>query len=109
MCVQDPLIMTIETNYQPADRSLTIAVNGRFDFSCHEAFRTAYADRSELCDRYVVDLEQTEYLDSSALGMLLLLRDYGGGDAAQIEIQGCNATVRKTFAISNFDQLFRIY
>ncbi len=101
--------MTIETDYQPDDRSLKIAVNGRFDFSCHEAFRSAYEDRTDVCDRYLIDLAQTEYLDSSALGMLLLLRDFGGGDSAQIEIVGCNATVRKTFAISNFDQLFQIH
>lgn len=101
--------MSIETDYLAEERCLRIAVEGRFDFTCHEDFRSAYEDHEELCDRYVVDLAQTEYLDSSALGMLLLLRDFGGGDEAKIEIEGCNPTVKKTFSISNFDQLFQIH
>lgn len=101
--------MSIESDYQAQDLSLKIAVAGRFDFTCHESFRSAYEEQTEPCDRYVVDLTHTEYLDSSALGMLLLLRDHGGGDAADIKIVGCNDTVRKAFIISNFDQLFDIH
>ena len=48
------------------------------------------------------------YLDSSALGMLLLLRDYAGGDSASITIVHCNDDIKKIFAISNFEQLFDI-
>ncbi len=58
--------------------------------------------------RYVVDLKDTTYLDSSALGMLLLLRDHAGGDSAQIRLLNCNPDVRKILAISNFEQLFKI-
>ncbi|MCY1442851.1 STAS-domain containing protein [compost metagenome] len=58
--------------------------------------------------RYVVDLKGATYLDSSALGMLLLLRDHAGGDQAQISLIHCNADVRKILSISNFQQLFDI-
>ncbi len=61
-----------------------------------------------LARRYVVDLGGATYLDSSALGMLLLLRDHAGGDAAQIRLINCNADVRKVLSISNFQQLFVI-
>ena len=101
--------MTIQANYEAENASLRIAVAGRFDFSCHESFRSAYEDQEDICDQFVVDLTETEYLDSSALGMLLLLRDHGGGDGANIQIVGCNETVRKAFTISNFDQLFDIH
>ena len=40
--------------------------------------------------------------------MLLLLRDYAGGDSAQILIVNCNPDVRKILSISNFEQLFKI-
>jgi hypothetical protein len=40
--------------------------------------------------------------------MLLLLRDYAGGDRADIRLINCNADVRKILAISNFEQLFSI-
>ena len=57
---------------------------------------------------YVVDLKDATYLDSSALGMLLLLRDHAGGDSSQVKIVNCNADVKKILSISNFEQLFTI-
>ncbi len=87
---------------------LTIRIQGRFDFGTHQAFRDAYEQVMVSPRRYVVDLEGTTYLDSSALGMLLLLRDHAGGDHAQIRLTNCNPDVRKILAISNFEQLFQI-
>jgi anti-anti-sigma factor len=88
--------------------TLTIKVDGRFDFSVHQEFRMAYENVSPAPAHYVVDLADTTYLDSSALGMLLLLRDYAGGDAADIELRNANEDVRKILNISNFEKLFRI-
>ncbi|PIP78306.1 MAG: anti-anti-sigma factor [Gammaproteobacteria bacterium CG22_combo_CG10-13_8_21_14_all_40_8] len=88
--------------------NLTITVTGRFDFSVHQEFRMAYEGLSPSPSQYIVDLGETSYLDSSALGMLLLLRDFSGGDSADIKIINCNQDVKKILAISNFEQLFRI-
>jgi len=57
---------------------------------------------------YIVDLKDATYLDSSALGMLLLLRDHAGGETAHVRIVNCNPDVRKILTISNFEQLFNI-
>ncbi|KXS52896.1 STAS domain-containing protein [Marinobacter persicus] len=89
-------------------QTLVIRVDGRFDFSTHQAFRDAYEQADPAIKRYVVDLSDTTYLDSSALGMLLLLRDHAGGDSARISIENCNSDVRRILSISNFEQLFRI-
>jgi len=89
-------------------QELTIVIQGRFDFGAHQEFRDAYERVSISPQRYVVDLKGTTYLDSSALGMLLLLRDHAGGDSAQIRLANCNPDVRKILAISNFEQLFQI-
>lgn len=89
-------------------QELTILIQGRFDFGAHQEFRNAYERVNSTPQRYVVDLKETTYLDSSALGMLLLLRDHAGGDSAQIRLLNCNSDVRKILAISNFEQLFRI-
>ena len=56
---------------------------------------------------YVVDLSNTEYLDSSALGMLLLLREHAGGENANIEITQASADVRKILDVANFSKLFK--
>jgi len=89
-------------------QTLVIRVDGRFDFSTHQAFRDAYEQADPTINRYVVDLAEATYLDSSALGMLLLLRDHAGGDSAQISIENCNSDVRRILSISNFEQLFSI-
>ncbi|TIH06594.1 STAS domain-containing protein [Pseudomonas leptonychotis] len=89
-------------------QELTILIQGRFDFGAHQEFRNAYERVNTTPQRYVVDLKDTTYLDSSALGMLLLLRDHAGGDSAQINLLNCNPDVRKILAISNFEQLFKI-
>ncbi|MCY0966051.1 STAS domain-containing protein [Parathalassolituus penaei] len=101
--------MSVDTNLSSDGRELTIRVSGRFDFSAHQAFRDAYENLAPDASSYIIDLRDTSYLDSSALGMLLLLRDHAGGDSAQISVINCNADVKKILKISNFEQLFRIY
>jgi len=91
-----------------SDNTLTIEISERFDFSAYQEFRDCYENLSEQPVRFIIDFLDATYLDSSALGMLLLLRDYGGGDDAAIERINCNPDVRKILTISNFGQLFEI-
>jgi anti-anti-sigma factor len=87
--------------------TMKIAIQGRFDFGSHQDFRESYDKNDSSVKEYYVDMAKTTYLDSSALGMLLLLRDHTGSSAI-IKIINCNNEVFKIFEISNFDQLFEI-
>lgn len=87
---------------------LVVNIEGRFDFSAHQEFRDAYEKADSNITKYVINMEKASYLDSSALGMLLLLRDHAGGDDADVEITNCNLDVQKILTISNFEQLFKI-
>ena len=100
--------MAITTRVSSDGKELVVNIKGRFDFSCHQEFRKAYEDSSASAKAYAIDMKDTTYLDSSALGMLLLLRDHAGGDNAHIRILNCNNDVRKILSISNFEQLFTI-
>lgn len=100
--------MAVLTASSADGKELIIKIKGRFDFSTHQEFRGAYEQASSDMVTYVVDLKDTTYLDSSALGMLLLLRDHAGGDSSNVRIVNCNADVKKILAISNFEQLFTI-
>ncbi len=100
--------MAIQTRRSDDGRTLTIKIDGRFDFSTHQSFRDAYEHGDQEVSEYIIDMSDTTYLDSSALGMLLLLRDYAGGDSARIRIENCNSDVRRILTISNFEQLFTI-
>ncbi|MBD3619641.1 MAG: STAS domain-containing protein [Chromatiales bacterium] len=88
--------------------ALVIVAPRRFDFSVHQQFRDAYRDSGGEGMRYRVDLGETEYMDSSALGMLLLLREHAGGDAAQVRLENVSEPVRKVLEIANFHRLFTL-
>ena len=88
---------------------VTICVSGQFNFSEYRNFRDAYQrSLTTGASNYVIDLNGTEYMDSSALGMLLVLREQVGAENADIRIINCNAEIRKVFSIAHFDRLFRI-
>lgn len=98
--------MSINTNEE--NGKLTIKIDGRFDFSIHQEFRNSYENAGDSIKEYDIDMRTTSYLDSSALGMLLLLRNYAGGDSSKISISNTSADVKKILTISNFEQLFTI-
>lgn len=100
--------MSIATNYSDDGASVTIAVINRFDFNVHKEFRDAYEKVPDKSIQYVIDLKQTDYIDSSALGMLLLLREFAGGDKANIKIVNCSSDLKNILSISNFQHLFNI-
>jgi anti-anti-sigma factor len=87
---------------------LTIKILGRFDFDTHLNMREATNLVGEGIKNVVVDLSMTDYLDSSALGMLLVLRDRVSNDQGSIIIQGAKPEVKKILQIANFDKLFKI-
>ncbi len=86
-----------------------IRLQGRFDFNSHREFReaveTALAGTSR---EMVVDLGGVEYLDSSALGMLLMLRDRAKGAAREVALANCKGAVKQVLDIANFGKLFHI-
>lgn len=98
--------MSVVAEVSPDKKKLTISVRGRFDFAKHQEFRNSYENVKP--DSVVVDLKDATYLDSSALGMLLLLRDHVGGDEPEIRLVNSSSDVKKILAISNFDKLFDI-
>ncbi|POA19161.1 anti-anti-sigma factor [Pseudomonas sp. FW300-N1A1] len=100
--------MPVTTQVSADGQKLTISIKGRFDFAKHQEFRDSYEKLDDQLSSVVVDLKDATYLDSSALGMLLLLRDHAGGDASDVRLVNSSSDVRKILAISNFDKLFDI-
>ena len=96
-----------ETTDGPSAR-LTLA--GRFDFHSHRDFRTAYeallanAEVREIA----VDFGRVDYLDSSALGMLLLLREKVEAAGKKIKLTNITGPVKQVLEIANFGKLFTI-
>ncbi len=88
----------------------TIKLSGRFDFNTHRDFRGAYEPlvADPAIRTVVVDFNDVDYLDSSALGMLLMLRDKLGGANKEIALAGVRGNVKQVLDIANFGKLFQI-
>ncbi|MBL8693536.1 MAG: STAS domain-containing protein [Planctomycetes bacterium] len=100
--------MSVTTAVSPDGGTVTISIAGRFDFQLHQVLRNAYEPHLTRKPGFVIDLTQTEYLDSSALGMLIILRKQAGGDHARVAIRGARDGVRKTLEVANFGKLFSL-
>lgn len=101
--------MTVTSNYSQATDVLTISISGNFGFDAHKDFRATYADLPPSSGRkFVIDLSKVNYMDSAALGMLLVLRERAGGNSSSIILKGATNTVQKILDISRFEQLFTI-
>ena len=87
-----------------------IRLTGRFDFSRHREFKNAYeAALKEPHLRGIdVDLEGVDYLDSSALGMLLLLKERADGRALPVALVNCRGIVKEILDVANFGTLFSL-
>ena len=100
--------MGITSNFSETDNVLTITVDGRFDFSALQAFRNAYEKIEPKPKAYVVDLKGSDYLDSSALGMLLNMQKSMQEQVERFSIVNACPKVAKILQISRFDKKFNI-
>lgn len=87
---------------------LTIQIKGKFDFNLVQCFRQAYADLDATVKRVVIDLRETDYMDSSALGMLLNMKKNLTDRVESIQISNCQPQLKKILQISRFDKKFDI-
>src|SRR5512140_1534435 len=87
-----------------------ISLAGRFDFSANGNFRRCCdsALRAILVRELDIDFARVQYLDSSALGMLLILRERAEGVRKRVVLSNCRGAVRQVLDISNFGKLFQI-
>jgi len=99
--------MSVSSSVSDDGKVVTISVGGRFDFAIHQQFMLAYKEYPRGEKSFVVDLEKADYLDSSALGMLLQLREHGE-PTGMVELSNGNQGIQEILRIANFDKLFKV-
>ena len=100
--------MAISSTISDDQKTVTIKMGDRFDFSCHSDLRNSYKDINTSGVVYVVDMQQTNYVDSSGLGMLLLLKEHTEKYNSSVKVQNANDQVVQLLKVAHFDQLFTI-
>lgn len=81
----------------------TIRISGRFDFTCVRDFQGALRGEAR---EWVVDLGDTSFVDSSALGMLLLLREHATANNGKVTVRRLKGQPRDVLMMAKFDRLF---
>lgn len=100
--------MTVKSTAGEDGKSLEIKVSGSFQFALHRQFRDAYAGVTQSGCVFNVNLCETEYMDSSALGMLLLLKEHAAKCNGSVQITKVSPAIRRILEIASFDKLFSV-
>lgn len=101
--------MAISQTISEDGKTVKIKIRGRFDYKMSSEFRNAYCHHPGREDViYLVNLSNVDYMDSSALGMLLLLREHAKCRAGEVIIERPSEPINKILKVANFEQLFTI-
>lgn len=93
------------------DRRAVIGIRGRFVFAVRNEFLEAIdqALAQSGIETVEVDLAATDYIDSAAIGLLLILRDrLEGAGKNPARITGSNDQVRNVLTMCKLDLLFAV-
>ncbi|NKB33588.1 MAG: STAS domain-containing protein [Pseudomonadales bacterium] len=100
--------MDINSQLSDDKKTLTLILLGKFDYTCHQEFQDAYESVEPVPGKFVIDALEVTSIDSSALGMLLLLRNHAGGDDSDVAIVNAKPDVYKLLHTCKFDELFAL-
>jgi anti-anti-sigma factor len=99
---------TVACNQQ--NRQLNIVIEGRFDFSILQDFRSAYTVDIEVpIEGVCIDLSRSEHMDSSGMGLLLTLKKELNLEAGCIELVNCRSHIREALLAARLDHFFKVH
>lgn len=87
-----------------------ITMSGRFDFQIHRDFKDAYTPLLEntAVQQIEIEMSRLDYLDSSALGMLMLLNERAKAANRSVVLVNPSGVVDQVLEVANFGRLFTI-
>ena len=101
--------MSVSQEMSSDGKEIHINISGRFDYKVSQEFRDTYRQvPGQEGVAYYVNLSAASYMDSSALGMLLLLREHAKCRGGSVFIERPSEQVDSILKVANFEQLFTI-
>ena len=99
----------MDVSLNNTDERATLRLRGRFDFSAHRSFSEAMDQALAGKSREIqIDLADVDYIDSSALGTLLVAQDRCKTAGKSIALARAKGTVQQVLEIANFHKRFTI-
>ncbi len=85
-------------------------ISGRFDFQMHREFKDAYTrlTGNAALSEIEIEMGKVDYLDSSALGMLMLLKQQSEAAKKTVALLNPSAMVKQVLEVANFNKIFNI-
>jgi anti-sigma B factor antagonist len=89
------------THHEPSPETTVVAVTGDLDIASAPAFKQALGDLMGTGVRHVeIDLHETDFIDSSGLGVLLWADRRLGAVGGDLEITHAEGDVARTFELA---------
>lgn len=83
--------------------------NGRWTFKEHpQAVEIAGKVKDAAPDHCIFDMSNLDFMDSAALGMLLLINETADAKGMKIRVRGLQGHVEAAFKLANFGEVFDI-
>ena len=99
----------MQITHQLQHGSYHVTMRGSFTFSDHLAFRDILKEMAtEGVNNVAFYLSEVEFVDSAALGMLLLARESAEKQHKNLTLHGATGQVKKMFDMSQFERLFTL-
>jgi len=99
----------MDVNISSTAERVVLRLRGRFDFSAHRGFSDGLEQALAALPRDIqVDLSDVDYIDSSALGTLLVAQDRAKAAGKSISLGNAKGTVQQVLEIANFHKRFTI-
>lgn len=97
-------------NVQVRDRVARMTMSGRFDFQTHRDFKEAYTPLVEdgAVREIEIEMSNIDHLDSSALGMLMLLNERAKVTNKPLILLNPSGVALQALEVAHFNRLFKI-
>ena len=89
--------------------TVVVALKGRFTFADAARFKQALDHLKEAQgSSLIIDLAALEFIDSAAMGMLLMTRDTAAAEKIPLTLRGPTGQVKRILDVAKFNVLFEI-
>jgi len=86
----------------------TLLLPNKFDYSYHRKFDEGYTQllQNAVCKEIILDFSSVEYLDSAAIGMIVLLRKKCSNQQKVVKLKGAYGTAAEILDMAHMEKLF---
>ena len=99
----------MKINIEKKNNISLFTISGRLDAANAEDFKASFLEEHKKTDKFVFDLSELDFLDSTGLGALVFSLRKSLENKGNLKLTNLNKKVRMVFEITKAYQVFDIY